>query len=65
MIHNIIRLLLFGIGIDCTFETMSNLLVPAKDSQITPNVERMSGLILAFFANNLVEAQDYRVSCVT
>ena len=55
MIHNIIRLLLLGIGIDCTFETMSYLLAPAKDSQITQNVENMSELILAFFANNLVE----------
>ena len=65
MIHNIISLLLLGIGIDRTLETMSYLLVPAKDSQITQNVERMSELILAFFANNLVEARDYRVSCVT
>ena len=49
MIHNIISLLLLGIGIDNTLETMSYLLVPAKDSQITQNVERMSELILAFF----------------
>ena len=61
MIHNIISLLLLGIGIDRTLETMSYLLVPAKDSQITQNVENMSELILAFFANNLVETTEFPV----